>query len=272
MSPVAHRLAGATGGWRRLRQSAATAPGTARRLRRSHAPTSRGRPPRQRARQTGHPARLASWPGARDREARQARPSSPAPCRPSGRSRRPGPSGHPTTASETGSGHWPTPMRSRSPARLPRHRQDARANGPRRRIRSAADEPRVPNLRDILRNPPHNASRRCAPACVRNATAAACRPTHQRAGAPSSAPGLLGCQEGGVSMWAPDRRPGRAPRVIAMCSRSPCQTKRLSRTSRDADGRAGGSADYCVCLDLQHIRGLDHCRALHRAACRSDLP
>jgi hypothetical protein len=41
--------------------------------------------------------------------------------------------------------------------------------------------------------------------------AAQIRPTQQRAGVPSCAPGPLLCQEAGVSPCAPGRRPGRAP-------------------------------------------------------------
>jgi hypothetical protein len=45
----------------------------------------------------------------------------------------------------------------------------------------------------------------------RIAPAAPIRPTQQRAGAPTGAPGLLLCQDVGVSARAPDRRPERAP-------------------------------------------------------------
>jgi hypothetical protein len=68
--------------------------------------------------------------------------------------------------------------------------------------------------------------------------AAQIRPNRQRAGAPSGTPGLLRCQEAGVSPRAPGRRPkgsGSRRRRTAPCRRS-------SSTSEWIDGGSGTHA------------------------------
>jgi hypothetical protein len=65
------------------------------------------------------------------------------------------------------------------------------------------------------------------------------RPTQQRAGAPSGAPGLLLCQEAGVSPCAPGRRPKQASQHPSGDARSRAESERdaLRREQHHLDRR-----------------------------------
>jgi hypothetical protein len=111
-------------------------------------------------------------------------------------------------------------------------------------------------------------------------TAVETRPTQQRAGAPSGAPGLLRCQEAGVSPCAPGRRPERvspihAPRcALRIESHSVCETIAAAAVAsrevvaRREDARVLGRVSLVSAASRRSRRGR-RCRERRRRACRS---
>ena len=99
------------------------------------------------------------------------------------------------------------------------------------------------------------------------------RPTQQRAGALSDAPGLLLCQEAGVSPGAPGRRPERASARLQRRRPHPaakaivCGPPRRSRCSADLQHASAGAAPACPARVSEPLRDCGG-RALELAQAR----